>query len=94
MATLLREGIRVLSRALMEVAGLFGADRHERTPERSGHRNGYRLRVGTIELAIPKVRPETYFPSLLQPCRRAEHALLAVVLGRMCMGSRRARSTN
>jgi putative transposase len=82
----LREGIRVLSQALMEteVAGLIGADRHERTPERSAHRNGYRMRtwdtrVGTIELAIPKVRPGTYFPSLLQPRRRAEHALLAVV---------------
>jgi transposase-like protein len=36
--------------------------------------------VGTIELAIPKsLRPCTYFPSLLQPRRRAEHALLAVV---------------
>ena len=37
----LREGIRVLSQALMEteVAGLIGADRHERTPERTGHRN-------------------------------------------------------
>ena len=73
----LREGIRVLSQALMEteVAGLIGADRHERTPERTGHRNGYRMRtwdrrVGTIELAIPKVRPGTYFPSLLQPRRR------------------------
>jgi putative transposase len=82
----LREGIRVLSQALMEteVAGLIGADRHERSPERTAHRNGYRLRtwdtrVGTIELAIPKVRPGTYFPSLLQPRRRAEHALLAVV---------------
>ncbi len=82
----LREGIRVLSQALMEseVAGLIRADRHERTPERTGHRNGYRMRtwdtrVGTIELAIPKVRPGTYFPSLLQPRRRAEHALLAVV---------------
>jgi len=35
--------------------------------------------MGTIELAIPKVRPGTYFPSLLQPRRRAEHALFAVV---------------
>ncbi len=35
--------------------------------------------MGTIELAIPKVTPGTYFPSLLQPRRRAEHALLAVV---------------
>jgi transposase-like protein len=30
-------------------------------------------------LAIPKVRPGTYFPSLLQPRRRAEQALLTVV---------------
>jgi transposase-like protein len=82
----LREGIRVLSQALMEseVAGLIGAERHERTPDRLGYRNGVRMRtwstrVGTIELAIPKVRPGTYFPSLLQPRRRAEHALLAVI---------------
>jgi transposase-like protein len=82
----LREGIRVLSQALMEteVAGLIGADRHERSAERTAYRNGYRMRswdtrVGTIELAIPKVRPGTYFPSLLEPRRRAEQALLAVV---------------
>ena len=38
----LREGIRVLPQALIEtgVAGLIGADRHERTPERAGHHNG------------------------------------------------------
>ena len=82
----LREGIRVLSQALMEteVAGLIGAERHERTADRTAFRNGTRTRtwdtrMGTIELAIPKVRPGTYFPSLLQPRRRAEHALLAVV---------------
>jgi transposase-like protein len=82
----LREGIRVLSQALMEteVAGLIGAERHERTADRTAFRNGSRMRtwdtrMGTIELAIPKVRPGTYFPSLLQPRRRAEHALLAVV---------------
>jgi transposase-like protein len=82
----LREGIRVLSQALMEteVAGLIGAERHERTADRTAFRNGHRLRtwdtrMGTIELAIPEVRPGTYFPSLLQPRRRAEHALLAVV---------------
>lgn len=82
---MLREGIRVLSQALMEteVADLIGAERHERSGDRSAYRNGTRTRtwdtrVGTIELAIPKVRPGTYFPSLLQPRRRAEHALLAV----------------
>ena len=75
------EGIRVLSQTLREteVAGLIGAERHERTAYRNGSRlRTWDTRMGTIELAIPKVRPGTYLPSLLQPCRRAEHALLAV----------------
>ena len=82
----LREGIRVLSQALMEseVAGLIGADRYEHTSDRQTYRNGYRrrtwdTRVGTIELAIPKLRAGSYFPSLLEPRRWAERALLAVV---------------
>ena len=82
----LREGIRVLSQVLMEaeVSGVIGAERHERTGDRTTYRNGYRTRtwntrVGTIELQIPKLRSGTYFPSLLQPRRRIEHALLAVV---------------
>jgi predicted nucleic acid-binding protein len=79
----LREGIRVLSQALMEteVSGVIGAERHQRPDDRTTYRNGYRTRtwdtrVGTIELAIPKLRQGTYFPSLLQPRRRAEHAVL------------------
>jgi Transposase, Mutator family/Integrase core domain len=61
-----------------------GAARHERTPERSGYRNGYRrrdwdTRVGTVELEVPRVRDSSYFPSLLEPRRRAERALAAVV---------------
>lgn len=82
----LREGVRVLAQALMdtEVTALVGAERHERTEDRTGYRNGTRVRswdtrVGTVDLAIPKVRPGTYFPSLLQPRRRAEQALLTVV---------------
>ena len=82
----LREGVRVLAHALMdtEVTALVGAERHERTEDRTGYRNGSRgrtwdTRVGTIDLAIPKVRTGTYFPSLLQPRRRAEQALLMVV---------------
>jgi putative transposase len=82
----LREGVRVLAQALMEseVTTLVGAERHERSDERTAYRNGTRIRswdtrVGTVDLAIPKVRPGTYFPSLLQPRRRAEQALLTVV---------------
>ena len=82
----LREGVRVLSQALMEVevAQHLGAERYERTGERRGERNGYRgrdwdTRVGTIELRVPRVRDGGYFPSLLEPRRRAERALVAVV---------------
>jgi putative transposase len=85
-AGFLKEGIRVLSQALMEmeVEEHVGAGRHERGPGRSGHRNGYRernwdTRVGTVELKVPRVRDSSYFPSLLEPRRRAERALSAVV---------------
>jgi putative transposase len=83
---LLKEGVRVLSQALMEmeVQEHVGASRHERTPERTGQRNGYRerswdTRVGTVELKVPRVRDGGYFPSLLEPRRKAERALAAVV---------------
>ena len=82
----LREGVRVLSQALMEVevSQHLGAERHERTAERGGYRNGYRerawdTRVGTLELRVPRVRDGGYFPSLLEPRKRAEQALVAVV---------------
>lgn len=85
-ADFLRESVRTLSQALMEleVEEHLGASRHERTPERSGQRNGYRdrswdTRVGTVELEVPRVRDGSYFPSLLEPRRKAERALSAVV---------------
>jgi putative transposase len=85
-ADFLREGVRVLAQELMELelAEHLGAERHERTPERTGYRNGSRerawdTRVGTIELQVPRVRDGSFFPSLLEPRRRAERALVAVV---------------
>ena len=82
----LREGVRVLAQALMEleVERHLGAARHERTPARTGQRNGYRdrdwdTRVGTVELRVPRVRDGSYFPALLEPRKRAERALQAVV---------------
>jgi putative transposase len=83
----LREGVRILAQAIMEaeVSELTGLPRGERDPERRlTHRNGYRerrwdTRVGTVELAIPRVRDGSYLPSLLEPRRRAERAMLAVV---------------
>jgi putative transposase len=82
----LRDGVRVLSQALMEVevSQHLGAERHERTAERSGQRNGYRerewdTRVGTIGLRVPRVRDGSYFPAMLEPRRRSEQAQGAVV---------------
>jgi putative transposase len=81
-ADFLREGVRLLSQALMEmeVEEHVGAARHERVPGRTGQRNGYRdrcwdTRVGTVELKVPRVRDSSYFPSLLEPRRKAERAL-------------------
>lgn len=82
----LRQSIRTMSQALMEleVEEHVGASRHERTAERKGWRNGYRdrswdTRVGTIDLKVPRTREGSYFPSLLEPRRKAERALSAVV---------------
>jgi transposase-like protein len=67
-----------------EVSELIGAEHGERTAERLAHRNGYRARTwatraGEIELAIPKIRRGSYFPSFLEPRKRSERALVAVV---------------
>lgn len=85
-ADFLREGVRVLAQALMElkVTQHIGAERYERTGERSGQQNGHRdrpwdTRVGTLELQVPRVRDGSFFPSLLEPRKRAEQALWAVV---------------
>jgi putative transposase len=67
-----------------EVSELVGAKLGERTEDRATHRNGYRprrwdTRAGEIELQIPKLRRGSYFPSFLQPRKRSEQALVAVV---------------
>lgn len=84
-ADLLREGIRVLAQALMatEVSAQIGAGPYERTEARKAYRNGYRtrtwdMRMGTSSLN-PKLTAGTHFPSLLEPRRRAERALHAVI---------------
>jgi putative transposase len=84
---LLRAMVRDFAEALMggEVDALCGAPYGERSPERVNRRNGYRerdwdTRVGSIELAVPKLREGSYFPDwLLQPRRRAEQAFVSVI---------------
>jgi putative transposase len=83
----LRESLTWVCQQLMEaeVSDLVGADLGKRAPEeRLTHRNGYRARpwqtrAGEIELAIPKIRRGSYFPSFLEPRRRSEQALVSVV---------------
>jgi putative transposase len=80
---LARHGLQQLIE--LEVAAVLGADRHERTEERLGYRNGYRSRslttqVGDLDLLIPKLRSGSFLPSILEPRRRVDQALYAVIM--------------
>ena len=84
---LLAEMVKTFAEAIMsaEADAVCGAAWGERSPDRVNSRNGYRsrdwdTRAGTIELAIPKLRSGSYFPGwMLEPRRRAERAMVAVV---------------
>jgi transposase-like protein len=85
-ADLVRELLAFAAGRLMEleVEARTGAAAGTRSPDRLNHRNGYRerpweTRAGRIELAIPKLRKGSYFPSFLEPRRTAEKALTAVI---------------
>ena len=81
--------LRLLEAALQdlieaEVSAKIGAGRYERSPERTTRRNGSRVkqldtRAGSVELSIPKLREGSFFPSLLEPRRRVDQALWAVI---------------
>ena len=82
----LREGVQIMMQKLIELEAeqQIGAGHYERKPERVTYRNGYRARlwetrVGEVPLRIPKLREGVYFPSLLEPRKRSEQALLAVI---------------
>lgn len=84
---LVREMVKAFAERLMgaDADAICGAGYGEVSAERVNSRNGYRdrrwdTRAGTIELAIPKLRSGSYYPDwLLEPRRRAEKALVAVV---------------
>jgi len=90
----LREMVKTFADALMsaEADALCGAAYGERSDERTNSRNGYRprdwdTRVGTVDLAIPKLCTGSYFPDwLLQHRRRAEQALVSVVAKSYLLG--------
>jgi putative transposase len=68
-----------------EAAAVIGAGPYERSDDRVAQRNGHRARLlttpaGDVELAIPKLREGSFFPSLLERRRRIDRALYAVVM--------------
>jgi putative transposase len=83
----LREAMTLVLQELIELeaAQAIGAGRYERTDGRTTHRNGSRTRLlstkaGDVELRIPKLRQGSFFPALLEPRRRIDRALWAVVM--------------
>jgi len=91
---LLRAMVKTFADALMsaEADTLCNAEYGQVSDERVNQRNGYRprewdTRTGTVELAIPKLRQGSYFPSwLLERRRRAEQALVSVVATAYLLG--------
>ncbi len=84
---LVRESVRMVMQELIEAeaAEQIGAARYERTQERVTERNGTRPRLvttqaGDIGLRIPKLRKGSFFPVILEPRRRIDQALYAVVM--------------
>jgi putative transposase len=90
----LRAMVEAMARVVMEeqAARHLGAERHERTPERRGHRNGYKprtlkTRVGELALEVPQVRGvEPYSPLLFAKWQRSERALLVACAEMYLMG--------
>ncbi len=84
---LIREAVRVALQEMIELeaAEMIGTARYERTESRRTERNGSRPRVlttkaGDVRLAIPKLRKGSFFPEILEPRRRIDQALHAVVM--------------
>lgn len=81
------ESVRTVLQELVEfeAAGAIGPERYERTEDRLAERNGTRpklltTKAGDVELRIPKLRKGSFFPSILEPRRRIDQALYAVVM--------------
>ncbi len=84
---LVRESVRIVMQELIEAEASerIGAGRYERTDTRATERNGSRERLlstkgGDVELRIPKLRKGSFFPVILEPRRRIDQALYAVVM--------------
>ncbi len=84
---LMRQLLQTMINALLsaDADAVCGAEWGKPSPDRVTQRNGYRhreldTRIGTIDVAVPKLRKGTYFPEwLLERRKRAEAALITVV---------------
>ena len=86
---LLQAGLQDLVDA--EATAVIGAGRYERTDRRTNRRNGTRAKklattAGEVDLAIPKLRTGSFFPSLLSPRKRAGQGPVRSDLHRMDRG--------
>jgi hypothetical protein len=68
-----------------ELSGRISAQWNEHTEARTAFRNGHRektlaTQAGDLDLAIPKLRSGSFFPSLLERRRRIDQALYAVIM--------------
>lgn len=93
----IRRGVELVLQALIEseLTAEIGAEPHERAADRTNQRNGHRPRLlstkaGDVELAIPKLRRGSFFPSVLERRRRIDRALFAVVMEAYVRDHRRA----
>lgn len=84
---LIRESVRMVMQELIEAEASkqVGAARYERAESRVTERNGSRprllaTRAGDVQLRIPKLRKGSFFPVILEPRRRIDQALYAVVM--------------
>ena len=87
LATSLRDILTAALQELIEaeLTSTIRAEHGERSPERLTQRNGHRPKVistpaGDLELGIPKLRQGSFFPELLEPRRRIDRALWAVIM--------------
>ena len=69
----------------------LGADRHERSSDRTGYRNGYRerqltTRVGTLILRVPQTRDGNFSTDLFRRYQRSEQALVLALMEMVVQG--------
>ena len=82
-----------------QVTETLGADRHERSDERQGYRNGYRARalytrVGQINLQVPQTRDGCFSTDIFKRYQRSEQAFVLALMEMVVQGVSTRKVTN